>query len=319
MIQGKEKQFFTADDIMFLTGGGYDIYIYYLGEVSRIMQRPWGKKEKKLSWGIFRRENVWFWKDQATEESGTAIHFVQKKFSLSFKEAINKIVDDLSLKNPEQRKVYVRPLQEEAEIVKIKFTDKPFEDRHHKFWHPVTEDICKSYNCFAVKDAAINGKRVAINKDELVFAYHAPEEDGVKLYFPERERTERFRNNVSYHYLWNFSNISKCEKLIIQKSVKDMIFTSLVTPCVIATQAEGIKIFNEDVVNKINSITDSPWIWYGSDWDGVQKCKRITDTNNWKYINTPKDLLPEINDVYGYVKKFGIKSLEDFMKLKKLL
>jgi len=248
MVKGKQKPILlSVDEIYNLTSGGYDIYRYYLGDniTSGIMNRPWSGKEKKLSWGIFYREGVWFWKDLATEESGTAIQFVTRYFHLSQADAIQKIMWDFGL---------------------------------------------------------------------------GGSEDAVKIYFPDRESTERFRNNVSYHYLWNYENIAdSCESLIVQKSMKDLIVTTMIEPCCISTQAEAVKIFNEDVVEKINKVTKKPWIWYGSDWDGVKKCKEITDTNKWKYINTPKDLLPEINDAYGYVKAFGLKKLEEFMRSKKVI
>lgn len=321
MIQGKPKINMSVEDILSITSGGYDIYKYYIGKVDKIMQRPWGKKEKKLSWGVFQRAGIWYWKDQATEEGGNAIKFVQKMFSLGFKDAISKIIEDLALLPGTTKSSFKLQIaqQDLIQYAKIKFTSKKFEDSHKKFWDPAPEEFCNKYECYAVKDAAINGKRIPISDDEIVFAYYAPEEDAVKLYFPNREKENRFRNSVSYHYLWNFSKLQKCQDLIIQKSVKDMIFTCLIKPECTATQAEAIKIFNPEVVKKINDISENPWVWYGSDWDGVSKCKKITDTNLWKYINTPKNLLPEINDVYGYVKKFGINALADFIKQKRLI
>ena len=97
-----------------------------------------------------------------------------------------------------------------------------------------------------------------------------------------------------------------------------MIVTSVIRPCVIATQAEAIRIFNEETVSKINSITETPWVFYGSDKDGVEKCTSITNCNKWKYINTPKQYLPEVNDSYGYACKFGLEKLDKFMKEKGL-
>ncbi len=328
MIKGKsieEKKYLTIDEILSATNGGYDIFRLYLGKVAKIMNRPWGHKEKKMSWGVFSRNGTWFWKDQATEESGTAIHFVEKMFNLNFKEAKDKICFDFNLgavKNPTPIKVtWEAPPEEDKDYCDINFSHQPFKEYHHKFWNAaeVTESHCLKYNCFAVKDAAINKKRIFIGENEPVFAYYAEDEDSVKLYFPEREKDKKFRNNVSYHYLWNYENIQSCKDLIVQKSVKDMLVTTLITPCCIATQAEAVKIFNKEVVDKINSVTKSPWIWYGSDWDGVKKCKEITDSNKWRYINTPKNLLPEINDSYGFVKKFGIKQLELFMIKKGLI
>ncbi len=323
MIKGRErKEFLSVDEIMDKSNGGYDIYMYYLGKVARVMSRPWGKKERKDSWGVFPRKNIWYWKDHANEESGNVIQFVEKYFNLSFVDACAKICWDFGWNTENSNPVEIlweRP-EEIKEYTDIRFSPQPFKKQHHDYWNAaeVDEQHCRKHECYAVKDLAINKKRINIG-NEAVFAYYSPEEDGVKIYFTQREKADRFRNNVSYHYLWNYGNIKDCENLIVQKSVKDMIVTTLVTDCCIATQAEAVKIFNEDVVKMINTISRKPWIWYGSDWDGVKKCKEITDTNKWRYINTPKELLPDINDTYGYVKKFGIKKLEEFMKLKKLI
>lgn len=327
MIQGKTKVDFNApEDIYKLTNGGFDIFRYYLTNVGRIMYRPWGKKERNPSWGIYRYSNgYWYFKDHATEESGTAIQFVQKYFSLNYGEAMDKVRWDFGLAGG--AKINVNPVKvtwEKPDIEKdymdIGVITKPFEKRHHEFWNcvGVSEEHCRRYNCYAVKSMAINKRFFNIKKDEIVFGYYCPEEYGWKIYFPER-RDARFRNNVSGHHLWNYSNLGECENLIIQKSMKDLIVTTMITPCVVATQNESAGIFDEDMVKKINTITKSPWVWYGSDWDGVKKCKQITDTNKWKYINTPKNLLPDINDAYGYVKKFGLEALQEFMKQKKLL
>lgn len=323
MIKGKKKaKYLTIDDILSATNGGKDIYMHYLGKVARLMSRPWGKKESHNSWGVFPRNGVWFWKDQATEESGTAIQFVEKYLGLTLYEAKDRICNDLLLNTTER---VIRPIivqeEEEKRFIPISFSDKPFDKEHHAFWNPagVSEEHCRKMECYAVKDLAINRKKVALREGEMVFAFYCREEDAVKIYFPQRDKGERFRNNVSFHHLWNYNNIQECHNLIVQKSVKDMIVTTMISPCCVATQAEAVKIFDESTVEMINTISKSPWIWYGSDWDGVKKCKEITDTNKWKYINTPKNLLPEINDAYGYAYKYGIEELAQFMKDKKLL
>lgn len=334
MIKGRIiKDNPQIDDVLRKTNGGYDIFRYYLGNVGRIMNRPWGKKEKNLSWGIFLKAgDVWFYKDQATEETGNAVHFVQKYFNLSFVDALNKISWDFGFGGIEKN---VNPViiswdkpDVEKDYMEIGIKETPFTKRHHEFWNllEVTEDHCKKYDCFAVKSIAINKKRVNIKTGEIVFAYYSPEERGYKLYFPDRPKDKRFKNNVSGHYLWNYNNIKECDNLIIQKSNKDLLVTTMITPCVISTQNESVGIFDKEMVDKINKVTKTPWVWYGSDPDGVQKCIKITGTNKWKYINTERDYLPEVNDASAYVKMWnlqkmgtGLKKLEELMKIKGLL
>lgn len=335
MIKG--TKFTTSDEILAHTSGGYDIYMAYLGSVKRVMERPWlgESKEHKPSWGIYPFNGIWWWKDQAREEQGTAIQFVQRYFGLSYQDALDKIVWDFGLGggrviniNPIQR-TWSEPEEEEKEYAFIAFDSKPFTKKHHEFWNivEVEEGHCNKLNCWALKDAAINRKRVPMKKDEVAFAYYCPEEDSVKLYFPER-RDGRFKNNVSYRHLWNYESVKegRYSDLMVQKSNKDMIVSLMLIPWVIATQAEAVKIFNPETVDKINSITKRPWIFYGSDDDGVKKCKEITDCNKWRYINIPKKYLPDVNDTYSFVRMHnlqkpgtGLKELEKFMIQKSLL
>lgn len=330
MIKGVEKTgSIPVDDILRITNGGFDIFKAYLGNVSRLMNRPWGRKEKKLSWGIFPKDGVWFYKDQANEETGNAFHFVQRMFGLDFLQAKDKICWDFGIGGKEINASPVKITWEAPEIEKkytnIGFTHQPFKKAHHEFWNiaETTEEHCRKYNCLAIKDLAINSRRVNLRVGEVAFVYYATE--GVKIYFPERERSKRFKSNVNFHHLWNYENLKDCNNLIVQKSNKDMIVTSMIEECCIATQAEAIGIFDPPTVEKINQISKHPWIWYGSDWDGVKKCKEITDTNAWRYINTDKEFLPD-NDVYSVVKMWnmkepgtGLKKLQEFMKLKKLI
>lgn len=325
LARQKTKQI-SVDEILDRTNKGYDIYRYYLQKVERQMNRPWGKKEKYPSWGVYMSKNgIWQWTDRAWEESGNAISFVERYFGLTHQEAKDKICWDFGLGqgkqvNAEPVKITWDKPAEEKEYSFIAFSTKPFTDKAKLFWNPAPEDHCHKYDCYQVKDLAVNRRRILIGKDEIVFAYHSPTADGVKIYLPERKDT-RFLTNLPHTYLWNYENVSECEDLIIQKSNKDLIITTLLTPCVIATQAEGVKIFTDDVVEKINKICKNPVIFWGSDFDGVKKCKEITDTNKWRYVNTLKALLPKINDAYSLVKanQDDITVLEDFLRHKKVI
>jgi hypothetical protein len=326
MIKGnKKKERMSTDDLFYYTNDGKDVYEKYLGKVHKgVMKRPWGE-DNHPSFGIFKAKGTWMWKDIAREESGNPIQFVQKLFGLSYVEAMDKILYDFELADKEVRAdmVYNRQIRddEEKDYSHISAKIQRFKNRHHQFWNcvEVNEDHCKKHNCFAVKELAINHKKYAIGEHEKVFVYLADDINKVKVYFPDREGGDRFRTNVPYRYLWDSHKIECCDKLVIHKSNKDKIVFSMLYPNNVITQNESIKVFDKNMVDRINQLSAEPWVFYGSDMDGVQKCKAITDTNSWKYINTPKALLPDINDVYSYVKKFGLKELETFCKTKELL
>jgi len=325
MITGNVRQeALTVEDLLYYTSGGKEIYEMYLGKQvnSRtIMKRPWGS-DNHPSWGVFFKDDVWLWKDQATEEVGNAVAFVQKLYDISYKEAIDKIKGDFGLGDKQSLKDrhYVIQASEPKKYAHITAKTIRFKERHHSFWNPVevTEDWCKKYDCYAVKELAINRKRVHIGENETVFVYLADDIKKVKVYFPER-RDMRFRTNAPSDYLWEAHRVECCNRLAIHKSMKDLITFAQIFPYNIATQNESIKLFNEEVVSKINTLSPDPWLFYGSDPDGVKKCTEVTKINGWKYINTPSAMLPAINDVYGYVKQHGLKKLEEFCKQKHLI
>lgn len=324
MIKGNKKEEHDIEDLLYYTSGGKDIYEHYLEKrISKnfITRRPWGT-DRHPSWGTFLKDTTWLWKDQATEEVGNPITFVMKLFDISFVEAIVKIKGDLNLTTEKLLKERHFTIQKEEpkKYSHITAVTQRFKKNHHSFWNAAeaTEDWCKKFNCFAVKDLYVNRKKYPIGKDETVFVYVAEDIDKVKVYFPERE-SFRFITNVQYDYLWEFYRLNKCNKLPIHKSMKDLIIFSMLYECNIATQNESVKIFSPEVVDKINSVSMEPWVFFGSDNDGVKKCTEITNTTDWKYINTPKKLLPDVNDVYSYVKSKGLKELENFCKQKKLL
>lgn len=329
MVKGNKKlELLTYEEILSRTGGGYDLYMFYEGKVEKRMKRPWGK-DNHPSWGLFSKNGVWFWKDMAEESSGTAIEYIMRKFNLSFTDAIAKIKWDFGWGGKEVNSNPVVVTWERKEDIPSHITvdSQPFTKKHHEFWNKVeiNEIDCNRLECWALKSPfSLNRKLFRLKKDEIGFFYYAPEENKVKIYLPERSKDSRFINNVSYFYLWNKRNIQKCNDLIIQKSYKDLIITSLLTPHVIATQAEAVQIFNEETVSIINKLGENIHVFYGSDPDGVKKCKEITNTNKWRYINTPRQYLPDINDVYGIVKMWneqkmgtGLKKLEEFVKSKK--
>jgi hypothetical protein len=338
-IKKKDTGLITSDDILDRTTGGYDIYMYYLGKVSRIMQRPWGKKEKKLSWGIFPYNGIWMWKDQATEEAGSAIQFVEKYFNLSFGDACAKIIWDFQLRPQKGKQVaskspiitWDEPTEEDKNYVKISFTYQPWKKEHYKFWEgtEVTPPHCEKYNTYAVKSCAIKRRIFKLKPNEVVWAYYCPEEDAVKLYFPERgydEWNPKFRNNVSGNHLWNYDNLLQkcgdepCEKGIIQKSMKDLLVTTLITDKVIASQNEQSKLFlSPHTIEKVGKLFKNVWMAFGSDPDGVAKSQKVTAQTGWNWVNPDKRLLPDINDFYGLAKENGLRAVEDLLKYKNFL
>ena len=333
MIKGRKKEqkkeiirFPTAEELYDCTNGGYDIFKRYLGKIGKVMDRPWGKRESHPSWGIFMNPSngYWYWKDHATEESGTALQFVERYFNLSHGDAKDMIVKDFCTGNVGQMTPVRPPEAIERDYVDIKFSDQSFKERHHAFWNiaEVTEEDLRKLNYFAVKDLAINGKRVPISDKESVFAYLCEEEDAAKIYFADRPKGKKFKMNVSGKHLWHFDDIDYCDDMIIQKSNKDLAVTKMIFKDVICTPNESVSIFDDSTVSRINRKSSNPIIFYGSDEDGMTKSRKICELTGWNRIYTPEEFLPDVNDVYSFVRMHnlirmgtGLKELEKLIRI----
>lgn len=325
-----KKRPLTTDEIYDRTSMGYDIFRYYCKEVKREMPRPWGKRETKPSFGIFPYEGMWLWKDFGSEKSGDAIRMVEIWFNLSFKEAIEKITHDLLLGEADQVAVtspvvtWAAPtIEEQQEYSKISFSIQPWAEGHKRYWEGTGADErhCERYQCFAVKDAALNHQRIPIGPKEVVFGYYCPEHDSCKLYFPERKE-RRFLTNTPGRHLWNQQALQATaphQRVFIQKSNKDLICLAVLCPAVIAPQSENAKLFDPEVYPEVSRSVEALGgevvLFFGNDLDAKTKAGKIHQLHpNWKDFTVPNEANRAINDVYSYEKEYGVSAFEYLLR-----
>ena len=316
MITGAiKKKNIPLEEIYRLTDGGYDIMRRYYGkELPRICSSPF-RDDARPSFGFFQKGGIWYWKDQAVSEIGTAVQYVQKAYMLDFKRAVDRIVEDMGLTNVSVPSSIVKKYRD---VVHISFVTQPFQKRHHEYWNKasITEEDCMAYDCYAVKECAIGRKRYYIDNNECVFAYVTGER--VKLYFPNRTKQERFRNNVPGNHMWWLDKYEKCDKLLIAKSCKDAITLGILGTCVTSTQSENISCI-EPNVERINQITSNAYICFGQDKQGWEESYKITQKYGWNHFNIPnKELENNINDPFGYACAYGIEKLHELLKNKQI-
>ena len=73
------------------------------------------------------------------------------------------------------------------------------------------------------------------------------------------------------------------------------------------------------ILQKKTSFSNNIFISYGSDDDGKRKSIEISKEFGFKWINPPNQYLPEVNDFYSLVVKYGIKELEKLLKYKNII
>ncbi len=317
----------TWEEILNVTNNGYDIFVNEIGAipVSKTFKHPL-YNDRQPSAALICLEGMWFLKDFSGDmPTMTALQFTMRKYGLSYKEAIEKMAMDFGLmkRNGIYNSVPItwKPPIIEREECQISFSTKKWKKEQYLFWENtlVDERHCLKYETYAVKDAAIHRKRVNIRENEVVWAYYVPELDKVKLYFPERKKEDRFRGSLDNTYIWNIQNITECDKLLLQKSMKDLLVTTIFTPCVIATQNESAITLLENNYEQIDKLANKKIVCFGSDFQGWHESLLITYYTEWGYCNTPNQFLPEINDYYGLSRKYGAGELEKLLKSKGII
>lgn len=324
-----EKKRVTIEQILDASEGGFNIFKHEIGNfpISRAFKHPL-RTDKNPSAAIVCRGGIWFLKDFAEEfKTMTAIQFIEKKYGLTLGEAINKLAIEYGVKEgigEEYKPVDIKwkpPVIEESEISYI-FEPTKWKKEHYEFWRgtDVTQKHCEAYNTFAVKSAFINRARIPIGVNEVVFCYFAEDIDKLKLYFPERKKKDRFRTNVPASYIWNLKKIVKCQKLIVIKSMKDLLCTTILHPCTVALQSENSSIITPGIADRINKIAKRIYLSMGSDKQGVETSTILSEKYKWQWVNPKKHLLDEgVNDAYSLIRAYGLEAWKSELKNKNII
>lgn len=330
MSRTNEKKRITVDDILRLTNNGLDIWqkeVPYMTLKCNILSpirnenRPSFKIKQSSTSGIY------IGKDYTSGEIYTPITLVQKIYHLNFSEALNKIASDFNLqpKIKEYSKFietnYKAKLQEPEDLL-YEFEEMRFQKTHHEYWNKgeLTEDFLRNNNIYAASKFSINKKIIEIPDNQMCFVY-IPKDlpyGKLKILRIGVPIEDKWRTNISNFYLWDYSNYTKkVEKLIVCKSRKDEMIMKLLGYNTISVQSENWQILDINM-EKIYNICDKPIILFGSDKDGVNKCKIVQQKYNCNYYNTPKSLLPDINDPFSMVSIKGLRQLERHLKSKNI-
>lgn len=322
---GRIRKYLTASDILFLTDQGRNIWEKEIGRFSENdnICSPI-RTDKTPSFRIKKGNNgIYYGRDYGGDQwSGNGIDFIQKIYNLSFKDACKKICADFNLDNTEKKEYekVITIVKKKEKQLEIDFSDKPFTKKHHQYWNrgEINEDFLKSHNIFAVKTWAINKVIQLIPDNQITFAYYADDINGVKILNigPDVLKKDKWRTNINNSYLWYFSQYSNVKDLNVVKSVKDLMVFKILDYEGIATQSENREILDTNM-ERILTVCESPILVMGSDIQGVDTCKPIQQKYNTRYFNTPKNLLKfNINDPFGYVCEFGLKSFDKLYKRK---
>lgn len=288
------------------------------------------KTEKNPSFRIYNINGDFFHKSYNCKIKGGIWDFIKEMYGITYGEALKKVAEDLGIIGQRGNK-YVAVLkniqsldQEPKKETLIQFTKKEFTKNHIDFLklgNLTLEDIniFDDTKVYAVKEVWYNKSKIPILKNEVVFAYYIPSINKVKIYFPEREKGNKFLSSIPFTYIHGLENLNECENTVLSKSVKEAwLLKKLMNICVIVAQAENPSALNKESIELINSKAKNVFLSFDSDDTGVKASQLITTANGWKYINPPRKFLP-LKDWWEISEKIGNDVIIEYFKKKKLI
>lgn len=310
-------------DQLFEKIDAYDIYRYYIGTftIGQAISSPF-RKDNNPSFCIYMKDGKLKHIDYADSTyGGDCIDFVKHLFNLGTKDAVKKIAKDFGIakgvdESARITSTYTKPYISEKRHCFIQITPRKWTKEDIDYWGQfgITKDDLRADNVYAVKDAFINRRKVGIDKGELVYAYRYDE--GLKLYFPNRKKEEKWKSNIPLTLVENEKVLENAQRVIITKAKKDRLVLSRYLDNVINVQNETRACFTSKFLKKLEG--KEVWINYDSDDAGVKNCKIITTEFGFRYINVPREYLP-VKDFSDLYRDYGEETLLQVLKSKNLI
>jgi hypothetical protein len=319
----------------------YDIYRYYLGRDFRIndtLKSPFpDRKDDTPSFIIGNKTGYLYHFDFGDPRyRGNCINFVQQiTGATSYYDGLLRVDLDFSLGiisqplDPARYKQIVGQFTKPDNIDELKKPSiiqvkaKPFDQSELNYWaqYYINKEDLKQEKVYSVKEVYLNKKRLPIGPTEFVFGYLYG--DKWKIYRPYATNKKlKWLTNVPIDEIDGIKDIKNCDKVLITKAKKDKMVIKKIFPCVCSVQAETIVGINEDDLTYLRSNSIEQYINFDSDSPGKKNSWLYTETFGFKHINVPDQYLteqPPIKDFADFAKKYGLKALEDYFKLKGLI
>lgn len=313
------------DQIFNMTDGGYDIFQNELGSIpTKNISSPLRTGDNNPSFKVFKNNHLYFFKDYGgDQDSGNAIQFVQKRYSLSFGEAIQKVIQDLGLK--QRVKNYIPTVKKDPITQKsyrlIEFDDCPFDKSHAAYWDKIhlPEGFLRSRDIYRVKTWAVDKVIQKKLDGELTFAYYAPDINGVKILRINVPSEMKWKNNIPNNYLWSYYKYENpVENLFVIKSRKDELIYDYLGYNTVSIQSEDAKVLLTHNVEKINKLSKHPILALGTDLQGMETSMEIMNVTHWNSFNIKVNVCKKhnINDPAGFVEIFNLNQFNNLIKLK---
>lgn len=302
----------------------YDIYSYYMPykfEIGKVINSPF-REDKHPSFGIFKSNksgNLLF-KDQATNEVGDCFKFVSLLFDISFKQAVEKVWNDIIANklNTTKHGIVIRDYYKNKKtIVSVKRKNYTKTDLDYWGQYYITREILDIFNVFPISKFWVNDyiSKFEYTKESPMYAYKIF--NSFKVYRPYSElKKNKWRSGCSQYDIQGWEQLPESgDTLIITKSLKDIMVLSLFNLPSIAPQGENA-LLPEKAITELKKRFKRLIMLYDYDDAGLQGVERMQKEYGIDYVFIPKPYLElySVKDISDHIKEFGVEKTKDLLK-----
>jgi hypothetical protein len=288
-----------------------DIEIYRLigikdDDIGRHVISPLRKDDKRPSFVIrpsgSGRLN---WKDYGTGDYGGAIDLYMRLYPhMTYDDILTSIWNNTSHTDA---RIIRNVLSHKTRFPEIKVILRKPDIRDIEFWqqYGITPDVLKTYRVHPISTFWLD-RDIYPSNDQLVYGYDLISE--WKIYRPFAKEMRFASGGSSLQGLHQLPDSG--EKLIIQKSYKDVMLMYRMGLPSVAPQAESIMI-TLDQHRMLSERFKEIYIWGDSDDAGRKFIHKHNDLYGYRVLMNDDNMTKDATD---HVKKFGYNSAENMLK-----
>lgn len=289
----------------------YSIYLGYYPKIKRMYKSPFNN-EKTPSFNIYYKDNRLRFKDYSSNNTGTVIDLIMLLYSLSFREALIRLNNDL---NGRQRSSILIPnnisfrngikLNSDIQVVSKGYTQEDLD-----YWKNYYFDI-KDLEYFNIKPC----QEVWLG-DNIWYSYN-PKNPCYRYLFNGKYKIYKpLETNKNNKWLSNCNNIDniqgfeyldyKSDTLIITKSYKDVACLKRhLNYDSISFHGESHYI-EQKIINYLKTKYKKIYFLYDNDKSGIRDVEKLSKLYDIPYIYIPIEY--NVKDISDFINVYGINN-----------
>lgn len=312
---------------------GLDVFRYYCTPF-KTLNKPFCselRKDKSPTCSVACFNSKFIYKDFATGDTYDEVSYIQRKYNLSFIEALAVINRDFNLDlqsnvqpNAQPTMMYfgvpdksidVGKLEKESTYIKVKIRNwNPDSDK--KYWkdkYGYSNKQLRYFNVHPIQYFWINERMYSCKGNS--YAYYLGKEgdrDIWKIYQPLEDKSKKWFSNANKCHIQGDKQLPETgDRLFITSSLKDIITLRKLGFYAVAPSSESTPL-DLDKIEEYKKRFKELVIFYDNDEPGIVAANKHSKLYDCRYIMIP--ILSNLKDPSDYVEEYGYNKLKELIE-----